>query len=78
MILTDAAMAAAAVAPMARRTFANPVHSVLTRAPAAAPPGSTRTAAGMAGALTAHPGAVVLVGSAPTATWLLASIRSST
>jgi len=67
VILTDTAMAAAAVAPMARRTFANPVHSVLAWAPAAAPPGSTRTAAGMAGALAAHPGAVVLVGSAPTA-----------
>jgi precorrin-8X/cobalt-precorrin-8 methylmutase len=67
VILTDTAMAAAAVAPMARRTFANPVHSVLDWAPAAAPPGSTRAAAGMAGALAAHPGAVVLVGSAPTA-----------
>ncbi len=67
VILTDTAMAAAAVAPMARRTFANPVHSVLSWAPAAAPAGSTRTAAGMVDALAAHPGAVVLVGSAPTA-----------
>jgi precorrin-8X/cobalt-precorrin-8 methylmutase len=67
VILTDTAMAAAAVAPMAGRTFANPVHSVLAWAPAAAPVGSTRTAAGMARALAAHPGAVVLVGSAPTA-----------
>ncbi len=67
VILTDTAMAAAAVAPMARRTFANPVHSVLAWAPPVAPPGSTRTALGMAGALAAHPGAVVLVGSAPTA-----------
>jgi precorrin-8X/cobalt-precorrin-8 methylmutase len=67
VILTDTAMAAAAVAPMARRTFANPVHSVLDWAPPTAPPGSTRAARGMAGALVAHPGAVVLVGSAPTA-----------
>ena len=28
-ILTDTAMAAAAVAPMARRTYANPVHTLL-------------------------------------------------
>jgi len=66
-ILTDTAMAAAAVAPMARRTFANPVHSVLAWAPPQAPPGGTRAAAGMAVALAHHPGAVVLVGSAPTA-----------
>ncbi|KEF41445.1 MAG: precorrin-8X methylmutase [Cyanobium sp. CACIAM 14] len=66
-ILTDTAMAAAAVAPMARRTFANPVRSVLEVAPAVAPPGGTRAAAGMALALAAYPGAVVLVGSAPTA-----------
>ena len=67
VILTDTAMAAAAVAPMAARTFANPVHSVLAWAPQQAPPGGTRTAAGMALALQAHPGAVVLIGSAPTA-----------
>jgi precorrin-8X/cobalt-precorrin-8 methylmutase len=67
VILTDTAMAAAAVAPMARRTFANPVLSVLEWAPATAAPGSTRAAAGMARALAAHPAAVVLVGSAPTA-----------
>ncbi|MCT0224964.1 precorrin-8X methylmutase [Synechococcus sp. CS-1328] len=66
-ILTDTAMAAAAVAPMARRTFANPVHSVLAWAPAVAPAGCTRAAAGMARALAEHPGAVVLIGSAPTA-----------
>jgi precorrin-8X/cobalt-precorrin-8 methylmutase len=66
-ILTDTAMAAAAVAPMARRTFANPVLSVLSWAPEQAPPGGTRAAAGMARALVDHPGAVVLVGSAPTA-----------
>ena len=66
-ILTDTAMAAAAVAPMARRTFANPVHSVLSWAPDRAPSGGTRTAAGMAAALAEHPGAVVLIGSAPTA-----------
>lgn len=67
VILTDTAMAAAAVAPMARRTFANPVCSVLDWAPATPPPGGTRAAAGMALALAEHPGAVVLIGSAPTA-----------
>ena len=67
VILTDTAMAAAAVQPMARRTFANPVCSVLDWAPQRAPVGGTRTAVGMAAALELHPGAVVLIGSAPTA-----------
>jgi precorrin-8X/cobalt-precorrin-8 methylmutase len=71
-ILTDTAMAAAAVAPMARRTFGNRVRSVLDWAPALAPAGSTRTAAGMALALAELGEAggrapVVLIGSAPTA-----------
>ena len=66
-LLTDTAMAAAAVAPMAQRTFGNAVHSVLQWAPPMAPEGGTRTAAGMAQALQAFPGAVVLIGSAPTA-----------
>lgn len=44
-ILTDTAMAAAAVAPMARRTFGNPVHCLLDWAPEQAPPGDTRSAA---------------------------------
>jgi precorrin-8X/cobalt-precorrin-8 methylmutase len=70
-ILTDTAMAAAAVAPMARRTFGNGVHSVLSWAPAQAPLGSTRAAVGMERALQEHPGAVVLIGSAPTALELL-------
>jgi precorrin-8X/cobalt-precorrin-8 methylmutase len=67
VILTDTAMAAAAVAPMARRTFANPVQNVLELAPSAAPPGGTRAAEGMERALGRFPGAVVLIGSAPTA-----------
>jgi precorrin-8X/cobalt-precorrin-8 methylmutase len=66
-ILTDTAMAAAAVAPMARRTFANQVRSVLEWAPERAPAGSTRTAAGMAAALAAMRPGLVLIGSAPTA-----------
>ena len=73
VILTDTAMAAAAVAPMARRTFANPVHTLLEWAPASvpsqAPPHETRSALGMAAALEAlapRP-LVVLIGSAPTA-----------
>jgi precorrin-8X/cobalt-precorrin-8 methylmutase len=71
VILTDTAMAASAVAPMARRTFGTPVHSVLAWAPAAPTVGGTRAAAGMEQALAAHPGAVVLIGSAPTALELL-------
>ena len=46
VILTDTAMAAAAVQPMARRCFGNAVRSVLDWAPERAPQGSTRTAAG--------------------------------
>ena len=66
-ILTDTAMAAAAVTPMARRTFANPVINGLTWAPEAAPPGQTRTALGLAAAVQRHPRSVVVIGSAPTA-----------
>ena len=75
VILTDTAMAAAAVAPMARRTFANRVRCLLDWAPAQATPGQTRSAAAVAAAwreLTAGagpqvPAPVVLIGSAPTA-----------
>ncbi|KKZ12599.1 MAG: precorrin-8X methylmutase, partial [Candidatus Synechococcus spongiarum 142] len=66
-ILTDTAMAAAAVTPMAQRTFANPVINGLALAPAAAPPGQTRTALGLAAAVQSHPRSVVVIGSAPTA-----------
>jgi precorrin-8X/cobalt-precorrin-8 methylmutase len=66
-ILTDTAMAAAAVAPMARRTFANPVRCVLAWAPPQAPAGETRSALAMAAAWRQCAGAVVLIGSAPTA-----------
>ncbi len=45
VILTDTAMAAAAVAPMARRTFGNPVRCLLDWAPELAPDGDTRSAA---------------------------------
>lgn len=66
-LLADTAMAAAAVAPMAQRTFDNPVHTVLRWAPEQAPAGTTRTASGMVRALAELPPAVVLIGSAPTA-----------
>ena len=79
VILTDTAMAAAAVAPMARRTFGNRVCSVLDWAPPQASPGGTRAADGMERALAALCGGdkapplplVVLIGSAPTALELL-------
>lgn len=79
VILTDTAMAAAAVVPMARRTFGNRVCTVLDWAPGKASPGSTRTADGMDRALAALCGVddpdplplVVLIGSAPTALELL-------
>ncbi len=76
LILTDTAMAAAAVAPMAARTLGNSVRCLLDWAPALAPAGSTRSAAAMAqawpeltqaAAATGQPMPVVLIGSAPTA-----------
>ena len=76
-ILTDTAMAAAAVAPMALRTFANPVRSVHEWAPEQAPAGSTRTAAGMAAALVKFCPGVVLIGSAPTALEVLLELVAS-
>jgi precorrin-8X/cobalt-precorrin-8 methylmutase len=75
-ILTDTAMAAAAVAPMARRTSGNRVACLLDWAPDLAPAGSTRAALGMERAWAelavavgegASPAPVVLIGSAPTA-----------
>ena len=70
-IVTDTAMAAAAVAPMARRTLGSSVHCLLDWAPMQAPPGSTRSARGMARAwaelATTVPTPLVLIGSAPTA-----------
>ena len=45
VILTDTAMAAAAVAPMARRTLGNRVVCLLDWAPPCSPAGSTRSAA---------------------------------
>lgn len=76
-ILTDTAMAAAAVAPMALRTFGNQVRSVLEWAPEQAPAGSTRTAAGMAAALAALRPGLVLIGSAPTALEVLLELVAS-
>ena len=75
-ILTDTAMAAAAVSPMARRTGGHQVRGLLDWAPQQAPAGSTRSAAAMqwawpeltAAALQAgRPMPLVLVGRAPTA-----------
>lgn len=74
IILTDTAMAAAAVLPMARRTLNNRVGCVLDWAPNKSPQGSTRTAAGMIKAwpeladqsqINQLP--IVLIGSSPTA-----------
>jgi precorrin-8X/cobalt-precorrin-8 methylmutase len=76
LILTDTAMAAAAVRPMAERTAGNEVRCLLDWAPAQAPPGSTRSAAAMARAwpeliqaaeVVGQPLPLVLIGSAPTA-----------
>jgi precorrin-8X/cobalt-precorrin-8 methylmutase len=89
MILTDTAMAQAAVAPMADRTFGNPVLNILAtpgRQPAAEIPPSghadTRSGRAMEATLEiladthSNIPAVVLIGSAPTALErLLALVR---
>ena len=75
-ILTDTAMAAAAVTPMAARTLGTAVRCLLDWAPAVSPQESTRSAAAMLRAwpeLTqaadsqGQPMPLLLVGSAPTA-----------
>ena len=76
VILTDTAMAAAAVRPMAARTSGNEVRCLLDWAPAQSPQGSTRSAAAMvrawpelieAAEVASQPMPLVLIGSAPTA-----------
>lgn len=76
LILTDTAMAAAAVRPMAARTAGNEVRCLLDWAPAQSPQGSTRSAAAMvcawpeliqASTVACKPLPLVLIGSAPTA-----------
>ena len=71
LILTDTAMAAEAVRPMARRTLGVEVRCLLDWAPEHAPVESTRTAAGMQAAwqdlASQRPTPLVLIGSAPTA-----------
>lgn len=76
LILTDTAMAAAAVRPMAERTLGNKVRCLLDWAPGKAPHGSTRSAMAMARAWpeliriaedAEQPLPLVLIGSAPTA-----------
>ncbi|MED5562195.1 MAG: precorrin-8X methylmutase, partial [Cyanobacteriota bacterium] len=73
-ILTDTAMAAVAVQPMARRTLKTSVRCVLEWAPDEAPNGSTRTAEGLRTAwqelatqYVDQQAPIVLIGSAPTA-----------
>jgi len=75
-ILTDTAMAAAAVTPMATRTLGTSVRCLLDWAPAVSPQDSTRSAAAMqeawpeltqAASVQGQPMPVLLVGSAPTA-----------
>ena len=71
LVLTDTEMAAAAVRPMAKRTLGVSVRCVLEWAPAQAPTGSTRSAAGLRAAWemcsVVKPAPLLLIGSAPTA-----------
>ena len=83
-ILTDTAMAAVAVQPMARRTLKTSVRCVLEWAPDEAPNGSTRTAEGLRSAwqeLAAkdadQQAPIVLIGSAPTALEALLDLVST-
>ncbi len=83
-ILTDTAMAAVAVKPMALRTLKSSVRSVLEWAPHEAPNGSTRTAEGLRSAwqeLAAkdadQQAPIVLIGSAPTALEALLDLVST-
>ncbi|MCH2566385.1 MAG: precorrin-8X methylmutase [Prochlorococcus sp. ALOHA_A2.0_51] len=83
-ILTDTAMAAVAVQPMARRTLKTSVRCVLEWAPDEAPNGSTRTAEGLRSAwqeLVAkdvdQQAPIVLIGSAPTALEALLDLVST-
>ena len=84
-ILTDTAMAAAAVQPMSRRTLNASVHCMLDWAPDQAPKGSTRTAAGLQAAwqelgsqaLGQQQAPIVLIGSAPTALEALLKLVTS-
>jgi precorrin-8X/cobalt-precorrin-8 methylmutase len=83
-ILTDTAMAAVAVQPMARRTLKTSVRCVLEWAPDEAPNGSTRTGEGLRSAwqeLAAkdvdQQAPIVLIGSAPTALDALLELVSS-
>ena len=83
-ILTDTAMAAVAVQPMARRTLKTSVRCVLEWAPDEAPNGSTRTAEGLRSAwqelgtqYVDQQAPIVLIGSAPTALDALLELVSS-
>ena len=71
VILTDTAMAAAAVAPMAQRTLGSPVELFWSGRRRQAPEGSTRSAVGLERAWSdfsrVEPAPVVLIGGAPTA-----------
>ena len=83
-ILTDTAMAAAAVAPMARRTLNTPVRSVLDWAPDRVAASTTRTAVAIQIAwlelskqFKGNSSPIVLIGSAPTALNALLSLLNT-
>jgi len=84
-ILTDTAMAAAAVRPMASRTLNSSVSTVLEWAPHQAAPGFTRTSLGLRRAWqelvveagTQQQAPIVLIGSAPTALEALLDLVST-
>ena len=65
-IITDVGMVKQGVAGMVENTFGNPLIAAVTQAPSAHP-GKTRTETGLMRCFEEYPGAIFVIGNAPTA-----------
>ena len=65
-IITDVGMVKQGVAGMVENTFGNPLIAAVTQAPSAQP-GKTRTETGLMRCFEDYPGAIFVIGNAPTA-----------
>jgi precorrin-8X/cobalt-precorrin-8 methylmutase len=65
-IITDVGMVKQGVAGMVENTFGNPLIAAVTQAPSAQP-GKTRTETGLMRCFEEYPGAIFVIGNAPTA-----------
>jgi len=65
-IITDVGMVKQGVAGMVENTFSNPLIAAVTQAPLAQP-GKTRTETGLMRCFEEYPGAIFVIGNAPTA-----------